>query len=248
MLLETLLSLKGGILIELRNTMIYRRWRYVKRRNRPRIPRISRESRVRTYIRFLVSIILFLIIIKYAEKTILPYMADVSEYRARSAINVIVNDVIQNVFSSGIMYDELVTVSKNEYGEIEAITTNTRQVNILSSRIASDIQKKLNSKDKVFVKVPLGSLLGKTILYNTGPGIYLYITQNGAVETNFISEFTEAGINQTKHRLLLEIKTDIMIKTAFIKNTCNIVTTVPIAETIIVGKVPAIYYKSERDK
>jgi len=188
------------------------------------------------------------IFIKYAEKTILPYMASVSEYKARSVINVLINDAVQNAFLSGVFYDELVTVSKNQYGEIEAITTNAREVNILSSRIASDIQKKLNSKEKVLVKVPLGSLLGKTILYNTGPGIYLYITQNGAIETNFISEFTEAGINQTKHRLLLEIKTDIMIKTAFIKNTCNIVTTVPIAETIIVGKVPAIYYKSESAK
>ncbi|HHV97900.1 MAG TPA: sporulation protein YunB [Clostridiaceae bacterium] len=236
-------------MIELRNTMIYRRLRYVRKYKKPRIPRVSRrESRARTYIRFLAGIILFVIAVKYAEKTVLPYMANVSEYRARAVINVIINDVIQNAFSSGTSYNELVTISKNEYGEIEAITTNTREINILSSRIATDIQKKLNSKDKIFVKVPLGSLLGKTILYNTGPGIYFYITQNGAVETNFISEFTDAGINQTKHRLLLEIKTDILIKTAFIKNTCNIITTVPIAETIIVGKVPAIYYKSDRDK
>ncbi|NMB96471.1 MAG: sporulation protein YunB [Clostridiaceae bacterium] len=223
-------------MIEIRNTMLYRRFRYVKKRN---------KFKMRTYIRFITTIILFAIMIKYAEKTVLPYMVSMSEYRVKSVINVLINDVVQKAFSAETKYNELITIDKNGYGEIEAITTNTREVNDLSSKIATEIQKRLNSKDKVFVKVPLGSLLGKTILHSMGPGIYLYVSQNGAIETSFISEFAEAGINQTKHRLLLEIRTDVLIKTAFIKNTCSIVTTVPIAETIIVGKVPAIYYKDK---
>jgi len=234
MLLKSLFFAESEVEMEIRNTMLYRRFRYVKKRH---------KVRVYTYYRLIATIILFIIITKYAGKTILPYMNDVSENRVKSVINILINDTVQKTFSGKESYDELVSINKNGKGEIEAITTNTSKVNILSSKIAIEIQKKLNSQNRVFVNVPLGSLLGKTILYNSGPDIYLTVKQNGSIETDFISEFSEAGINQTKHRILLLIKTNVMVKTAFIKNSYSIVTTVPVAETIIVGKVPTIYYR-----
>lgn len=221
--------------MEIRNTMLYRRFRYIKKRHR-----------VNTFasIRFIITIILFVIVVKYAGITLLPHMHDVSEYRVKSTINVLINDIVKKTFSDKGRYDELITINKNDKGEIEAIITNTSKINVLSSNIANEIQKKLNSKNKIYVNIPIGTLLGKTILYNMGPDIYLSVRQNGNIESNFISEFSDAGINQTKHAVLLEIKTNIMVKTAFLKNNYTIVTIVPVAETVIVGKVPSLYYKN----
>ncbi|HOJ09340.1 MAG TPA: sporulation protein YunB [Clostridiales bacterium] len=217
----------------IRNTMLYRRFRYVKKRH---------TARIHIYLRFVATIILFVIIVKYAEKTILPYMSNISEYRVKSAINILVNEAVQKTFSEKQRYDELVCINKNEKGEIEAITIDTPKINMLSAKIAQEIQQKINSRDTVLIKIPIGSLLGETILYNSGPSIYATVRQNGNIETEFISEFLEAGINQTKHRIVLSVKINVIVHTTFIKKNHIIINSIPIAETIIVGKVPAAYY------
>ena len=56
------------------------------------------------------------------------------------------------------------------------------------------------------------------------------------------SEFIEKGVNQTLHRLYLEIQCEISILTPF--NTINekINNQFIIAENIIVGNIPSSYY------
>ena len=63
----------------------------------------------------------------------------------------------------------------------------------------------------------------------------------GGVEANVVSEFTESGINQTLHRIYLDVTTDVNITTPFNIIGNSHTTKVLLAESIIVGRVPDSY-------
>ena len=67
----------------------------------------------------------------------------------------------------------------------------------------------------------------------------------GNVETNLRSEFSSAGINQTLHRIYLEIKCNVTILTPFETIEEQIVNQVLLIEGVIIGEIPDTYYNLE---
>ena len=60
----------------------------------------------------------------------------------------------------------------------------------------------------------------------------------GAVQTNFDTEFVSAGINQTRHKIFLSLRTTVSLIIPTGSQLVEVNSTVPIAESIIVGEVP----------
>jgi hypothetical protein len=56
-----------------------------------------------------------------------------------------------------------------------------------------------------------------------------------------MNKFDQAGINQTRHLVYFNVDSKIKIAVPFINEEIKVSTTVPIAETIIVGEVPDTY-------
>ena len=68
---------------------------------------------------------------------------------------------------------------------------------------------------------------------------------DGNVLTNLKSEFTEAGINQTLHRVYLEVVCNVTILTPYQTITESITNQVLLIEGVIVGNIPDAYYNLE---
>lgn len=68
---------------------------------------------------------------------------------------------------------------------------------------------------------------------------------DGSVETDLKSEFKEAGINQTLHRIYLEVKCKVTILTPYNTIAETITNQVLLAEGIIIGNIPDAYYNLE---
>ena len=90
-----------------------------------------------------------------------------------------------------------------------------------------------------------GSFTGFKLLAGKGPGIPIRISSIGNVETDLRSEFTAQGINQTLHRIYLQVECEVSILTPFENITEKITNQVLIAENVIVGKIPSTYYNLE---
>ena len=73
-------------------------------------------------------------------------------------------------------------------------------------------------------------------------GIKIVVLSIGNVETDLRSEFIAQGINQTLHRVYLQIKCEIKILTPFNIITQSIDNQVLLLENVIVGHVPNTYY------
>lgn len=93
--------------------------------------------------------------------------------------------------------------------------------------------------------MPFGSFTGFKLLAGRGPGIKIRISTIGEVETDLRSEFTSQGINQTLHRVYLQVKCNINILTPFDNISRQIINQVLLMENVIVGNIPNTYYNLE---
>lgn len=71
----------------------------------------------------------------------------------------------------------------------------------------------------------------------------------GNVSTQYKSEFAAAGINQTRHKIVLVINTEVIIILPTASASVTVSTQITVSETIIVGTVPNNYVNvDETDK
>ena len=155
---------------------------------------------------------------------------DVTEY---------LNDAVAEAVKDGeFRYGDLVTIERNANGGVAAISTNMARINLLQTEIASYVMEKLSDRMKTSIKIPFGNLVGGTIMSGRGPDIPVRILSVSNFYTDFSNDFTEAGINQTRHRIIIdfEVEIDMLIPGGTVRE--NIDVSVVVAETVIVGDVP----------
>ena len=139
-------------------------------------------------------------------------------------------------------YEDLITVSKDSENNIVMIQANASIINNIASDIPLKIIEEFKENTNSEINMYLGSILGLKTFSGAGPKIDAKIANTSNVETNLKSEFVSQGINQTLHKIYLEIKLDVSILTPYNVVNTSIVNQVLIAESIIVGNVPNSYY------
>jgi len=83
------------------------------------------------------------------------------------------------------------------------------------------------------------------LLSGRGPGVKIRISSIGNIDTNLNSEFTSQGINQTLHRIYVDISCNVKVLTPFKDIERKITNKVLLAENVIVGNIPDTYYNLE---
>ena len=123
------------------------------------------------------------------------------------------------------------------------LQSNVVAINLIISDVGEKIQKRINEIKSEETEFSLGRLTGSTILSGLGPKIPVSLSIVGNVETDLRNEFESKGINQTIHRIYLQVECKISILTPYKKTEEKILNQVLIAENIIIGKIPEAYYK-----
>ncbi len=217
-----------------RNTVLYHRLWYIKRRNAKRINVIS-------------SIMLIFIILSlfagYAEKSIMPYLIDASENRIKTAVTSTAAAEMNRIFNENLKYEDVVHIERNSRGEIKSVDTNVALLNKLSAGVSQDILQQLSRMDKIDMKIPVGILLGKGIFAAEGPSLSIRVIPYKDAGVDFISDFTYAGANQTRHRISLQIKSMIGLALPIVEKRHELIITIPVIDAVIMGRLPDDYTK-----
>ena len=201
--------------------------------------RIIRKIRKTTpiFIMIIVAIFICFSVWNYIN----PIFETLCEDSAKSVATIITNEETTNIIKK-YNYDSFFTVEKDNNGKIQIINANVLKLNQITSDIAINIQKRLDENKKNNVYISLGAVTGIRFLSGFGPKIRLRIYSSGNVDTDLRSEFVAQGVNQTIHRVYLNIKTNVNILTSFRTIQKTIENQILIAENIIVGDIPASYY------
>ena len=151
----------------------------------------------------------------------------------------LINDAIDRQIETGnIQYDRIVFFEKDLDGRITALKTNMSEVNRLKTDTLNLINDEILALDTQDIGIPLGSLFLSEFLSGKGPVIPVQILSIRNSDGSFVSDFTEAGINQTLHQLNMQVTVDVSILVLGKTESFQVQSQVVVAETIIVGQVP----------
>lgn len=178
------------------------------------------------------------IFIYYINILISPAVITASDVEARAKVTEIINSVIINEYSKKFNYDDIIHVDKDKEDNIVMIKADTLKMNKIACDVAVESQNQLKKIGEVGLKLPLGYILRNNLLAFFGPDIMVKMKPVGYIETKYLSDFQSAGINQTRHKIYVEVKTNMRIIVPFNSKDIEVKNEVPISETIIVGKVP----------
>lgn len=189
--------------------------------------------------RWLILLVLLLTAAVIAmEQNLSQTMLDMAFARAYSMAVETINRAVKQAMGQGVAYKELIDAQMDAQGRVSMLRANTMRMNELASQTALLAERELGSAENQVVEIPLGAALGVSFLSGFGPRLEVQILPVGAVHTSFDTEFETAGINQTRHKIFLNLRATVSLIVPTGSQLVEVTSTVPIAESIIVGEVP----------
>jgi len=169
-------------------------------------------------------------------------LSNLAVTRVSNAVNRTVNTAISDAVERGAFrYDSMILFEKDNEGKITALETNMAEMNRLQSEIMADVLDRLSVVSESELSIPLGTLTGTPLLAGRGPRIPIKMEFVGSSSARFENDFTEAGINQTKHRILLYVDVSVSVLLPGFSAYTKVSNAYTVAETVIVGSVPETY-------
>ena len=172
-------------------------------------------------LKILFIIIIAIITVKISLDAVLPIFEELCEDKAKSIATIVANEQA-TVVMSNYKYEDMFTIEKDNNGNITMVKSNINAINEIISDVAVKIQNEIDNKGNENVKITLGSFTGFALLAGKGPSVKIQISSIGNVQTDLRSEFTSQGINQTLHRVYLQVVCEVSILTPFERSRANI--------------------------
>lgn len=190
-------------------------------------------------LRIAILILLLLLLASlFFEQNLSATMLNMAYATAHSVALEILNQAVMEAMQGDIEYEDLMNVTVGQDGCVTMLSANTIRMNELASATALKAHELLENTENEIVRIPLGAMLGVPFLAGSGPKLSVRVMPVGAVSTQFLTEFEAAGINQTRHRILLNISAIVRLVAPTGSRSVEVSGQVSVAETIIVGKVP----------
>lgn len=203
-------------------------------------PRLTRSQRLRLWCLMggLVLMALLLVVASHLRNV----LSSLAVTRVSNTVNRVVTAAVNDTINSGgIQYENLIHFEKDGNGQITALETDMAEFNRVQAAIVDDVLGRLSEVSTTDLAIPLGTLTGSALLAGRGPVFRVRMQFVGSSTARFENEFTEAGINQTKHRIILSVDVSVSILLPGVSTYTKVSNDFTVAETIIVGTVPDSY-------
>lgn len=180
------------------------------------------------------------LLIRWFDMALRPQLVALSEAQVKNHLTRIANQsVTQALAAQELSYSDM--VSLQAAGSLSTLVTDTAALNRLRVSVLEDIITQIGSVDSKALGVPLGALTGIDLLSALGPRLPVQVVSVASADGRYRNDFTSAGINQTLHRILLDVT--ITAKLLLPGGVVEVTVSAPVcvSETIIVGQVPQTY-------
>lgn len=193
---------------------------------------------------WLVAAGVMLCAVRVTERALRPVLAAAARYQVRSQVTAAVEQwAARDLQERGVDYSDFVTITRNEAGEITALSADMARLNLLRAELSAHLLERLEDS-QLELTVPVGSLLPIEPTWARGPELHLRALALGTASAEFESEFTSAGINQTRHRLWLELSVPVTVLLPGGGEELTVDSRLCVAETVIVGQVPQTWFQT----
>jgi sporulation protein YunB len=193
----------------------------------------------------IITILFTSFIVFLVESTLRPVLYEISKIKASSLVTEVINKAVYYK-STQLSYDDLMRTKTDRQGNIILMQPDLQKINQMSSQISLEIQNNLKKIENEVVKLPIVKIFGIQVLAKYSPKLDARIVPYASIQTDILDYFQSAGINQTRHKIDLEVVTKVKVIVPFLSNDIRIKNTVPLAEAVIVGRVPEVYVGLEK--
>lgn len=194
------------------------------------------------YIKFVLFIIIIIVILNllivFFDKKVFPSVVEAGKVMAKTQTLNIINEKSLEILNEDFKYDEMIKIQKDEEGNINLIQADTVKLNYIAAKLSNECNAKLEDMKESTISVPLGWVTSRSVFYKLGPNIKMHIEPISTISTSYESNFESAGINQTRHKIYLNITAQIRLKLPLSDQDTTVTTQIPVSDTIIVGKIP----------
>ena len=153
----------------------------------------------------------------FVKEQIQPPIREMAALAAHQMAAEVINKTLYKEILPGVNYERLVSARQDPDGQLRYLQTDTAALGELVTSAGTAIKENLSPE----IAVPLRPM--------------------GTVDVNISDSFTQAGINQVKHTIYMEIKTEVRIVIPFMEDIEEVNMRLPLADSVIVGQVPEIY-------
>ncbi len=167
---------------------------------------------------------------------------------ADEASDLIAEAITAQMELDDISYDSLIVLEKDAKGQILALRTDMNQLGRLRNETLAIINRRLLDEDETELGIPLGSVLFPSLLSGRGPRLPVRVLTVSNSDAEFHSSFQAAGINQTLHRITMQVAMNVTLLTPAGTRQLRVDSGVVVAETILIGQVPATMIQTEGRK
>lgn len=197
--------------------------------------RVRRQRRMK---RLALCMLLAAAVFLLLNRNFKPLVFSLAEARSAAMASRVLSGALAEAIEDGVMYEDLMDVRMDERGQVALLSANTMRMNQLADRAGAAALRRLQNMSSERVTVPLGAVLGMTLFAGSGPGVPVSIVPIGSIRTDFATEFEACGINQTRHKVYLQVTASIRIVIPTGAKTTEVSANMLVAESIIVGSVP----------
>lgn len=167
---------------------------------------------------------------------------DLISYAARNAASAAATvGVEKSLETDRVRYADLIKFDRDRNGNVVSVTTDAYYLNKIGNNIGDEIDKQINQMKTYVIKIPFSVLFNEQMVNGRGPKIPLVFVMTGITTTDFENEFTAAGVNQTHHRIMMNITVNTYVVRSGNVTIVPYETNVCIAESIVVGITPQTF-------
>ncbi len=178
----------------------------------------------------------------FADSRMTPIINTLALTRAQNLATVIINDTVAEMLSEeNSSFNDLVNIEYDADGKISSLSADSVGMNRLKSLISVSITKAIGEIEESKISIAAGTLTGSTLLTGRGPKIDLNVHISCSCSIEVRNSFSYSGINQTVHKVMLDITTYVYVLSVGDTLTSEVFTSIPVSETVIIGQIPEIY-------
>ena len=188
---------------------------------------------------FISALLIFLILAITVFFEVKPLVFTYAKSTAETVLLNSANEAVLNVLNKNtITYSKISNVSRDTENNITGIEINIELINTLKSSISNEISKIVGVNNIYDLYIPFGTLIGNEYTTGFGPKVKFKMQLTETAVVDFKSAFTDAGINQVLHQIIIKIDISANILMIGFTEGFSVHTSAIAAQTVIVGVVP----------
>ena len=207
---------------------------------------MRRRKRRRGLLILLLALLMVIAMAAVIRIRLFPLVQDMAISRVTNEASNIINFAVDQQIKTGqIDYDNMVLLEKDSGGNVTALKTNMSEVNRLKTQVLDLVNDEILDLAVDQIGVPVGNLVMPAFFAGRGFYLPVKVLSIRSSDADFQNLFSQAGINQTLHQILMNVGITMTILTPAGTETVTTTSQVVIAETVIVGNVPNSYVSLE---